>query len=80
MYSGTCGLYVVGVLSPQTSRKVLNSVFWVSDCLECSFIQFIARVARRKPRKPSLELCEKLEVIKEVKAGKPISMLVCSLE
>ena len=28
-------------------------------------------MARRKPRK-SLELCEKLEVIKEVKAGKPI--------
>ena len=28
-------------------------------------------MARRKPRK-SLELCEKLEVITEVKAGKPI--------
>lgn len=34
-------------------------------------------------RKPSLELCEKLEVIKEVKAGKPIddiSVLVYSSE
>ena len=28
-------------------------------------------MVRRKPRK-SLELCKKLEVIKEVKAGKPI--------
>ena len=56
---------------------------WSFDCLECSAVQFIARVARRNPRKPILELCEKFEVIKEVKAGKPIddiSMLVCSLE